>query len=83
MISDATKTTDIQKDIVTTVDMGDFSPDTSGFLSGGSCPQIPDIVVFGTSYALDPNGRLCSILDWVRALVMLAAYYAAFKIISR
>ena len=84
MISDANKTTDIQTDIVTKDDASDLTLSTGLFGgSGGTCPSLPPIVVFGNSFELDQAGTLCTILDWTRALVLLSAYFAAFKIISR
>jgi len=82
MISSATKYSGNVSDVVTRVDGSDLTLDHSGYLGGGSCPQIPPVVVFGSSFQIDSGGNFCTILTWMRGLVMLSAYYACFRIIS-
>lgn len=55
--------------------------DSSGFLSGGSCPSLESVNVGGITVPLT-LGPLCELLSYMSYLVLALAYYLAFKIVA-
>lgn len=55
--------------------------DSSGFLSGGSCPSLESVNVGGITVPLT-LGPLCELLSYMSYLVLALAYFLAFKIVA-
>lgn len=55
--------------------------DTSGFLGGDACPQLPSLTLQGTTIGLDLS-ELCSMLSSLGLLVEALAYFLAIRILT-
>lgn len=58
------------------------SLNSSGWLGSGSCDVPTSVTVFGDTYALDEEGRLCTLFGIASVLVLVFAYYQAARIVA-
>lgn len=55
--------------------------DPSGFLGGGSCPQVESFSVGSASFPIS-LGPICQLLSAISGLVLALAYFLAFRIMA-